>query len=60
MSMPVTQAIRAERRERAEAEQAVWAELGPARQLEMLDRRLGKGKGAKKQRARLAKGIHGS
>lgn len=32
---------------------AAWAKLSPAQQLEALDRRLGKGIGAQKQRARL-------
>lgn len=45
---------------KTKAEQAIerneaWAKLTPAQQLNELDRRLGKGVGAKKQRARLAK-----
>lgn len=34
---------------------AAWAELSPLKQLADLDRRLGKGVGARKQRARLAR-----
>lgn len=33
---------------------AEWAELSPSQQLAALDRRLGKGVGARKQRARIA------
>lgn len=45
---------------KTKAEQAIerneaWAKLTPAQQLGELDRRLGKGVGAQKQRARLAK-----
>lgn len=34
---------------------SAWAELSPQKQLAELDRRLGKGVGARKQRARLAR-----
>lgn len=44
---------------RAEADErnAAWAKLSPSQQLEALDRRLGKGVGAAKQRARLLERI---
>lgn len=41
------------KRSSAEERNSAWAKLSPAQQLEALDRRLGKGKGAAKQRARL-------
>lgn len=41
--------------EQALERQASWAKLTPAQQLNELDRRLGKGVGAKKQRAKLTK-----
>ena len=44
---------RAEARER----DAAWSALSPEQQLANLDSRLGKGKGAKRQRARIAKVI---
>lgn len=43
------------RRIEAEGRAEVWNGLTPAQQLATLDRRLGKGLGAKKQRARIAK-----
>ena len=46
-----------ERRIDAEARQEEWARLTPQQQLAELDSRLGKGIGAKKQRAKLAKAI---
>lgn len=46
-----------ERQEAAQAMQAQWQSLSPQEQLAALDRRLGKGKGAQKQRARLARQI---
>lgn len=46
-----------ERRIEAVARQEEWEKLSPQQQLAELDRRLGKGVGAKKQRARLAKAI---
>ena len=55
--MPITKAMRAERRARAEKAQSEWQALGPAKQLEMLDNRIGKNKGAKRQRARLQKAL---
>lgn len=52
------------RRERKQTEakerDAAWAALSPKDRLAALDRRLGKGKGAVKQRARLAKQISAS
>jgi len=39
----------------AEARNEDWASLGPKKQLAEMDRRLGKGKGGKKQRAKIAK-----
>lgn len=42
------------RLQEAQAREAAWRALGPAEQLALLDRRLGKGQGAKKQRARIA------
>lgn len=50
-----TAAIRAGRREAAEKRNGAWSELGPSKQVECLDNRLGRGVGAKRQRARLAK-----
>lgn len=41
--------------EQALERQASWAKLTPTQQLNELDRRLGKGVGAKKQRAKLTK-----
>lgn len=43
------------KRREAEERQADWEEKSPKQQLEALDRRLGKGVGARKQRARLAR-----
>ncbi len=40
-----------------EARKADWQTLSPKEQLAALDARLGKGQGAKKQRARLAKAL---
>jgi hypothetical protein len=45
------------RRIEAEGRQSVWDDLTPAQQLATLDRRLGKGLGAEKQRARINKAI---
>lgn len=45
------------RRIDAEGRQAEYDKLTPAQQIAMLDARLGKGLGAKKQRARIAKAI---
>ena len=45
----------AEKKAEAKARNDAWAELSPAKQLADLDRRLGKGVGAIKQRARLAR-----
>jgi hypothetical protein len=42
-----------EKRKEAEFRQARWASMGPRQKLELLDERLGKGKGAKKQRRKL-------
>jgi hypothetical protein len=47
---------RAEATERNDA----WVAFGPAKQLAELDRRLGKGVGAVKQRARLARALRGA
>lgn len=47
----LTKQKQAEASERNDA----WAELSPAKQLAELDRRLGKGVGARRQRARLAR-----
>ena len=46
------------RRIEAEGRQSVWDDLTPAQQIATLDRRLGKDKGAKKQRARIAKALN--
>jgi ribosomal protein S12 methylthiotransferase accessory factor YcaO len=43
-----------QKRERAEKQQAQWSSLSIQQQIADLDRRLGKGQGATKQRARLA------
>jgi hypothetical protein len=43
-----------QKRERAQEVEQHWASLTTAQKIADLDRRLGKGKGAKKQRARLA------
>ena len=43
------------RREDSEAATKAWRELSPKQQLQSLDGRLGKGVGAKRQRARIAK-----
>ena len=48
-------ADRDRRREEAEARNAIWAALTPQQQLTELDKRFGVGKGATKQRAKLAK-----
>lgn len=45
----------ADRRTEAVERNAAWGELSTQKQLAELDRRLGKGVGARKQRARLAK-----
>jgi hypothetical protein len=45
---------RKKRLEEAEAREAAWRALSPKEQLAALDARLGKGQGAKKQRARIA------
>lgn len=45
------------RRIEAEGRQAEYEKLSPAEQIALLDARLGKGIGAKKQRARLAKAL---
>jgi len=47
----------AEKRAEAVERNESWAELSPKQQLADLDRRLGKGEGAKKQRARLQEAI---
>jgi len=52
-----TKEIQKGRRAAAEKRQATWAALSPKEQLADLDRRLGAGVGAVKQRARLAKKI---
>lgn len=44
----------------AEVRNEDWASLGPKKQLAEMDRRLGKGVGAKKQRARLAEKLNES
>jgi hypothetical protein len=44
-----------DRRTAAHDRNDAWAELSPAKQLAELDRRLGKGVGARRQRARLAR-----
>jgi hypothetical protein len=50
--------LRADRREVRQAEakvrQAEWSKNTPAQKLKVLDQRLGKGEGAKRERARLA------
>ena len=43
------------RREEAEKRNTRWRAMTPEKQLEELDKRLGKGKGAKKQRSKLLK-----
>jgi len=48
------------KRDEATERQQVWAALSPKQQLADLDRRLGEGVGAVKQRARLAEKINGS
>lgn len=45
------------KREEAEARNSEWAARSPKNQLAELDRRLGKGVGAKKQRAKIAEKI---
>lgn len=45
------------RRIEAEGRQDYWTKLTPEKQLAALDARLGKGIGAEKQRARIAKAI---
>jgi hypothetical protein len=49
-----------DKREDAAARNEAWAGLTPERQLAALDRRLGRGVGARKQRARLAKAMRGA
>jgi len=44
-----------DRVDRAIERQAAWAALSPEEQLKAIDKRLGEGLGAKKQRAKLAK-----
>jgi hypothetical protein len=51
---------RAKRRAAAEERQEAWAKMTPQQQLKALDGRLGKGVGAKKQRARIQERIDGS
>jgi len=46
---------KAARREDSEAAAKAWQGLSPEQQLQSLDGRLGKGVGAKRQRARIAK-----
>lgn len=46
--------LRKVKKEEADERQAGWAALSAAEQLAELDRRLGKGVGAKKQRAKIA------
>ena len=48
------------RRMEAEVRNEDWESMGPKKQLASLDRRLGKGQGAVKQRARLAKKLQES
>lgn len=48
-------ADRERRRNEAEARNAIWAALTPQQQLAELDKRFGAGKGATKQRKKLAK-----
>jgi hypothetical protein len=54
MTIPKTKSIRETLRKQAEERNTAWTQLSVKEQLEALDRRLGKGVGAKKQRARLA------
>lgn len=42
------------RREQGEKRNAAWRKLTPVQKIESLDNRLGKGVGAKRQRAKLA------
>lgn len=49
----------AEKRAEAVERNESWADLSPKQQLADLDRRLGKGEGAKKQRAKIQKAIDG-
>jgi hypothetical protein len=51
---------KAKRRATAEERQEAWEALTPQQQLVALDNRLGKGVGAKKQRARIQERIDGS
>lgn len=53
MPFPRTKEIRTERREKAEVVNAKRAERTPAQQLAHLDKKFGKGLGAKRERARL-------
>lgn len=55
MKRPITKEVREARRKSAEARNAAWQAKAPKQQLAELDRRLGAGVGAKKQRARIAK-----
>lgn len=48
------EADRARRREEGEQRNEAWRKLTPAEQLASLDRRLGKGVGAKRQRRKLS------
>lgn len=47
---------REQKREEGEERNAEWRKLTPAQQIASLDRRLGKGVGAKRQRGKLAGG----
>jgi len=51
---------KATKRLEAEVRNEDWASLGPKKQLASLDRRLGKGVGAVKQRARLTQKLEES
>jgi IS5 family transposase len=50
----------AERIASAKLRQEAWAALSPAEQLEALDRRLGAGSGAERQRSRIAAKLTGA
>lgn len=50
----------ADKRDDAIARNEAWSGLTPQRQIAELDRRLGAGVGAKKQRARLARALRGA
>jgi hypothetical protein len=53
MSKANKEALKAQAAER----EAAWRALSPKEQLAVIDRRLGVGQGAKKQRARIAKAL---